>query len=153
MAQHPSERSTVIPILFYEDAGAAMAWLEKAFGFEPRLSVTDDKGTVVHGEMSYGDGRIMIGPAGWTDWAKSPKAQGGVSMGSVHVMVDDVDIHCAKARAAGAAITMEPEDQFYGDRAYRVRDPEGHNWTFSHHVRDVSEEEMEAATGLKVESR
>ena len=48
---------------------------------------------------------------------------------------------------------QEPEDQFYGDRTYRASDPEGHNWTFGQHVREVSGEEMEATTQLKVEYR
>jgi uncharacterized glyoxalase superfamily protein PhnB len=153
MAQHPSELSKVIPCLFYDDATAALAWLEKAFGFETRLCITDDKGGVSHAEMSHGDGRIIVGPTGWTDWAKSPKDFGGANTAAVHIGVDDVDVHCVAARAAGAVITMEPADQFYGDRSYRARDLEGHNWTFSHHVRDVSAEEMEAATQFKVEYR
>jgi uncharacterized glyoxalase superfamily protein PhnB len=45
-------------------------------------------------------------------------------------MVDDVDAHCARARAAGAIVLNEPEDQPYGTRTYRVLDPEGHRWIF-----------------------
>ena len=60
MANHPSEQSNQIPALFYDDAAAALAWLEKAFGFETRLYITDDKGGVAHAEMSYGGGRIMV---------------------------------------------------------------------------------------------
>jgi uncharacterized glyoxalase superfamily protein PhnB len=153
MAQQPSEQSKVIPCLFYDDATTALTWLEKAFGFETRLCITDDKGRVSHAEMSHGGGRIIIGPAGWTDWAKSPKSVGDANTCSIHIGVDDVDTHCAAARAAGAVITVEPADQFYGDRTYRACDPEGHNWTFSHHVRDVSADEMEAVTQFKVEYR
>jgi uncharacterized glyoxalase superfamily protein PhnB len=65
----------------------------------------------------------------------------------------DVDAHCARARAAEATIVAEPEDQFYGDRTYRAVDLEGHVWTFSSHVRDVSRAEAEAAIGQKIEAR
>lgn len=153
MARHPSEQSNIIPALFYKDPAAALAWLEKAFGLETRLLVTDASGGVAHAEMSYGRGRITVGPGAWIDWAKSPGEVGGANTAAIHIMVDDVDAHCATARAAGAVITMEPEDQFYGDRSYRARDPEGHNWTFGQTVREVSEDEMGAATGLKVEYR
>jgi len=153
MSRHPSEQSNVIPALFYEDPAAALAWLEKAFGLETRLCVTDASGAVAHAEMSYGGGRITAGPGAWIDWAKSPNEVGGANTAAIHIMVDDVDAHCATARAAGAVITMEPADQFYGDRSYRARDPEGHNWTFGQTIREVSEEEMEAATGLKVAYR
>jgi len=153
MARHPSEQSNVIPGLFYKDPAAALAWLERAFGLETRLLVTDPSGAVAHAEMSYGAGRIMIGPGAWIDWAKSPNEVGGANTAAVHIMVDDVDAHCATARAAGAVITMEPEDQFYGDRSYRARDPEGHNWTFGQNIREVSEAEMEAVSGHKVVQR
>jgi uncharacterized glyoxalase superfamily protein PhnB len=95
----------------------------------------------------------MVGPAGWSDWAKSPRTLNGTCSANVHVYVDNVNAHCEHARAAGATIVMEPQDQFYGDRAYRARDPEGHVWSFSEHVRDVTPAEMEASTGLKVDYR
>ena len=59
---------------------------------------------------------------------------------------------CAdRAREAGAEILQEPAEQFYGDRTYRARDPEGHVWTFAQNVRPFSVEESEKATGLKIE--
>jgi uncharacterized glyoxalase superfamily protein PhnB len=72
---------------------------------------------------------------------RNPTALGG-STQLVYVYVDDVDAHCETARAAGATILREPADQFYGDRTYGVEDPEGHHWSFSQHVRDVSPEDM-----------
>ena len=70
----------------------------------------------------------------------------------MHVRVPhDIDGHCERARAAGAVIVAEPEEQFYGDRTYRARDPEGHNWTFAQPVRAVSREEAEKASGLTIE--
>lgn len=51
----------------------------------------------------------------------------------------------------GAILVQEPADQFYGDRTYRARDPEGHVWTFGQTVRRVSREEAEKASGLKIE--
>jgi uncharacterized glyoxalase superfamily protein PhnB len=62
----------------------------------------------------------------------------------------DLDEHCERARAAGAVIAAEPEDQFYGDRTYRALDPEQHCWTFSAHVRDVTRAEAEAAIGQPI---
>jgi uncharacterized glyoxalase superfamily protein PhnB len=64
------------------------------------------------------------------------------------VLPDGIDAHCERARAAGAAISQEPEDQFYGARTYRAIDPEGHVWVFRQTLREVPTAEMEAATGL-----
>lgn len=153
MADRLNDRCAVTPSLHYTDAGAALVWLEKAFGFETRFSIADETGTVVHAEMEHAGLRIMIGPMGWSDWAKSPAAIGGANTGGVHIQVDDVNAHCARARAAGAKILMEPEDQFYGDRTYRALDLDGHVWSFGQFLRNVPAEEMEEATNLKVSVR
>lgn len=71
----------------------------------------------------------------------------------VHVQLDDeLDAHCARARAAGATIVREPNDEFYGDRVYSARDLEGHVWTFAQTVRTVSRAEAEAASGLTIDA-
>ena len=144
---------TFIPALSYRDPKAALAWLEKAFGFETSMLIEPPDGDIkkMHAEMSFeGDGRIMVG-AEWADWAKSPASLGGANTANVHVQVEgDIDEHCARARTAGAIIAMEPEDQFYGDRTYRAVDLEGHLWTFGQTVRQVTREEAEQASGLKI---
>jgi uncharacterized glyoxalase superfamily protein PhnB len=77
---------------------------------------------------------------------------GGKNSQSIHVHLEDgIDAHCARARAAGAVVVREPEDQFYGDRVYSAKDPEGHVWSFAQTVRVVSREEAEKASGLKIE--
>jgi uncharacterized glyoxalase superfamily protein PhnB len=49
----------------------------------------------------------------------------------IYVLVDNVDAHCRRARAAGATIESEPEDKAWGDRMYTVRDLEGNQWYFA----------------------
>lgn len=137
----------------YQDPKAALAWLTEAFGFEVSMAIEGPDGDPMscHYEMSLaGRGRLMIGGQ-WADFTRSPAAVGGVNTAQVHVnLQSDIDAHCERARAAGAVIAMEPADQFYGDRVYRALDPEGHAWTFSQHVRDVSRAEAEAAIGLPI---
>ena len=68
----------------------------------------------------------------------------------VYVRIErDIDAHCARAREAGATIVNEPADQFFGERTYLAVDFEGHHWTFSQTIKDVSVEDMEAASGFK----
>ena len=119
---------TVAPYLLYEDPGAAIAWLEQAFGFREKDRVEGPDGKVAHAEMDVGDGSSVFlgGPGG--DY-RNPKAVGRTSL--VYVYVDDVDAHCARARKAGAEIAEEPNDQPYGDRRYGAEDPEGHLWYFA----------------------
>lgn len=113
----------------------------------------DDAPEMCHYEMAIeGRGRIMVGGE-WADWTRSPASVGGVNSQSTHVdLVGDVDEHCERARAAGATIAAEPEDQFYGDHTYRAVDHEGHVWSFAAHVRDVTRAEAEDAIGQRIEA-
>ena len=136
--------------LFYQDPRAAIDWLQKAFGFELTMLLEDADGGVAHSQLSFGDSMVMIGTE-WTEDHKSPKSIGGKNTQTVSIQIDDdIDAHCARARAVGAEIHAEPETQFYGDRTYRCRDPEGHIWNVSQTVQVVSREEAEAASGLKI---
>lgn len=142
MPQNPPEGyQRVMPYLLYKDSGAALDFLTSAFGFDEKYRMTDS-GKVTHAEVVLGDGVVMLGTPGG-DY-KNPKELGGRTQ-SVYVYVDNVDAHFHRAKAAGATIVREPEDQFYGDRTYGAEDPEGHEWYFGTHVRDVSAEEMQAA--------
>jgi uncharacterized glyoxalase superfamily protein PhnB len=146
----PTGRPTLSSGLSYRDPRAAIAWLEKAFGFETTMLVEAPDGSVAHSELRLGDGVIMVGGE-WSDDNKSPASVGGKNTQSIHLQIDtDVNAHCERSRAAGAKVFAEPETQFYGDRTYRCKDPEGHIWTVGQTIEDVSNQAMEAATGLKI---
>ena len=115
------------------------------------MLIEDPEGNLVHSEMRFGDAVVMVGNE-WSADHKSPASLGGKNTQTIHIKIDsDVDAHCERARAAGFEILMEPADQFYGDRTYRCRDPEGHIWTVGQTVREVSREEAAAVSGLKIE--
>ena len=136
--------------LFYQDPKAALAWLEKVFGFELSMLLEDAQGNLVHSQMAFGNGYVMIGQE-WSADHKSPRSVGGKNTQTVSIEIEsDIDAHFERAKAAGAVIDAAPETQFYGDRTYRCRDPEGHIWTVSQTVKTVSREEAEAASGLKI---
>jgi uncharacterized glyoxalase superfamily protein PhnB len=118
---------TITPYLLYEDAGAALDFLSRAFGFAETRRNTSSDGQVSHAEMRYRGGEIHLGQ---TSRPSSPRSYGGTTV-LLYVYVDDVDAHCEQARAAGAEILDEPEDQDYGERRYHCLDPEGHSWYFA----------------------
>ncbi len=64
----------------------------------------------------------------------------------------DLDAHCAQARAAGARITREPEEQFYGDRTYSAVDLEGHSWSFAKPIKQMSLNDMAQAGGVEIKT-
>jgi uncharacterized glyoxalase superfamily protein PhnB len=139
--------------VIYRNPKAALTWLADAFGFETTMAIDGppEAPEMCHYEMSCGGrGRLMVG-AEWNETARSPASVGGVNTQSLHVQLDgELDRHCERARAAGARIIAEPEDQFYGDRTYRALDAEDHVWSFSAKVREVSRAEAEAAIGQPI---
>ncbi len=148
---NPYDRRSFTTGLSYRDPKAALDWLERVFGFRRIMVISDESGGIVHAELSFGDGQVMLGGE-WSDDHKSPASLGGKNSQSVHVhLTEDIDAHCARAAASGAEILMPPTDQFYGDRTYRTRDLEGHVWTFGQTVTTVSREEAERVSGLKID--
>ena len=131
---------TITPMMSYMDVAAAIPWLEQAFGFRERMRLTNDDGTVGHAELVLGDGVIMLGTPGpeyrsprrHAETCADARRWSDVSyvIDGLHVSVD-VDTHCEQARAAGARILSEPEDESFGERIYRVEDLEGHRWMFA----------------------
>lgn len=143
-------RAPLMSAVCYIDPKAALSWLERAFGFELSMLIEDAGGGVAHSEMRFGNAVVMIGNE-WTADHKSPRSIGGKNTQTVHIQITtDVDAHCERARAAGAEFVAEPETQFYGDRTYRCRDPEGHIWTVSQTVEVVTREAAETISGLKI---
>ena len=131
----------ITPYLLYEDAGAAVEWLTRVFGFREELRYEDETG-VTHAELRLGeDGILFLGQPGG-DY-QSPKRLGRTTT-QVHAYVEDVDAHFEAARSAGATILAEPTDQEYGDRRYDAEDLEGIRWSFAQRVRDVSPAEWGA---------
>jgi uncharacterized glyoxalase superfamily protein PhnB len=131
--------------LFYKDPARMIDWLCEAFGFELRLKVEGEAGQIEHSELTFGDGVVMVGgervgaQALFGTHYLSPMSAGGNTQ-NMMLYVDDVDAHCAQARAAGARIVSEPAlhdygDDYWADRSYGALDPEGHQWWVSQRIR------------------
>ena len=143
---------TAQPSVIYADPKGAMTWLNKAFGFETAIYIEGPDGAFLHCQMRLGDALISVGQE-WGEPFQSPLKLGGKNTQLTSLTItEDVDEHCERARAAGAIIVSEPETQFYGERSYRCRDPEGHHWSISQAVEQVSREQAAARMpDLKIE--
>ena len=117
---------SIYPVLRYQDAHAAIDFLERAFGFQRHAVHEGEDGGVVHSELRFGDQIVMVSSAG----GGNPVFDQGVGRTTVYVAVDEVDSLHDSASAAGAEIVMPPTDQDYGSRDFAARDPEGNIWSF-----------------------
>lgn len=126
----PSDSPRLYAALTYDDAAAAIDWLCGAFGFERRLVVPGDGRAIRHSELSLGPELVIFVSSPKPEGARvSPRGLSG-RHAALCVWIPDPDAHCARARAAGARIVREPQDEHYGGRGYAAEDPEGHQWYF-----------------------
>ena len=129
----PTGAAAVIPTLRYRDGRAAIDFLCRAFGFQEHLVVPDASGAVAHAQLVHGNGMVMLGSArnnAFHELVQSPAESGAVGSQSAYVHVTDVDAHYTRAKAAGARIVIDIQDNDYGGRGYSCQDPEGHVWNF-----------------------
>jgi uncharacterized glyoxalase superfamily protein PhnB len=121
-----------MPALRYRNAGAAIDWLCKAFGFEKKMGVPTEDGRIASCRARAWHGMIMLGDAKaeYGSLVRPPGPPQRVNTQGIYVVVADADAHYARAKAAGAEILFELKTQDYGGRDYTCRDLEGHIWTF-----------------------
>ncbi len=138
----PEGYSTISPYLAVDDAAEAIAYYKKAFGAEETVRMDAPDGKIGHAELKIGDSHVMMSDPFPQASTTPPKELGGTSA-SIFMYVEDVDAVVQKAVDAGATVTMEVEDQFWGDRFGSITDPFGHIWSIATHVEDLTPEEIE----------
>ena len=124
---------TVTPYLVATNAQALIDFATRAFDAQLVEDMRGPDGAVMHAELQIGDSRVMLGQAS----QQHPAMPAGI-----YLYVPDTDATYRKALAAGAVSTMEPANQFYGDRNAGVKDQNGNMWWIGTHVEDVSPEEL-----------
>jgi PhnB protein len=137
----PAGCSGVSPYLVVDDADAALAFYEKAFGMTDVKKMAGPDGKTVHGEINWAGSIIMVG----TSMGQPMGRIEGNSPISLYVCVENCDKTYERAIAAGCTEKRKPADQFYGDRTCAVTDPFGFSWGFGQRVKNMSFEEMEKA--------
>jgi PhnB protein len=137
----PEGYHTITPYLAVDDASEAIEYYKRAFGAKERVRMDAPGGKIGHAELEIGDSLIMLSDPFPQSSTRTPSELGGSSV-SIFMYVEDVDATVKRAVDAGATITMEIADQFWGDRFGSVKDPFGHQWSIATHVEDVPPDEM-----------
>lgn len=129
----PDGYHSVTPYLVVPGAGKLIDFLKQAFAAQEIERMARPDGAIGHAEVKIGDSIIMMSDAGG-EWQPM--------RGAMYLYVSDVDATYKNALQAGATSTMEPTDQFYGDRSAGVKDPTGNQWWIATHKEDLSREEL-----------
>ncbi len=139
----PAGLHTVTPRLVVGDGAAAITFYRQAFGAEEHGGrFTGPDGELIHAEITIGDSVVMITEDAVGGPARSPEHLGDQVSCIMALYWENVDAAWERAVAAGAEVIYPLEDQFYGERGGRLRDPFGQQWMMSQHIEDVSAEEM-----------
>jgi PhnB protein len=137
----PDGYNMITPYLAVDDAARAIEYYKQAFGAKERVRMDAPGGKIGHAELEIGDSLLMLSDPFPQASTKPPKELGGTSA-SAFMYVEDVDAVVKQAVDAGATITMEVSDQFWGDRFGTITDPFGHVWSIATHVEDLTPEEI-----------
>ncbi|MEV5961068.1 glyoxalase/bleomycin resistance/extradiol dioxygenase family protein [Kribbella sp. NPDC051952] len=132
------------PYICCRDAARAIEWYIDVFGArltsEPFM---DPDGRVGHAELEIDDAVIMLSDA-YPDLVEAPAAD-RLPTYALNLYLPDVDATTAAAERAGATVERPPADAFHGARSATVLDPFGIRWMLATQVREVSDEEFDAA--------
>ena len=141
----PEGMHSLTPHIVCRDAPAAIDFYIRAFGAREGGRLAGPDGKLMHGLIWIGNSALMLVDEN-PEWGmQSPLSLKGTPV-VLHLYVEDVDAALARAVEAGATLTMPAADMFWGDRYGQVRDPFGHQWSIATHLRDVSPEDIEAAS-------
>ncbi|KAA3615786.1 MAG: glyoxalase [Calditrichaeota bacterium] len=125
--------ATIIPTMRYNDASSAIEWLCKVFGFKKHLVVPGDEGKIIHAQLTFGNGMIMLGSAAEDEYGalvQPPANESSPCTQSSYIIVDDIDALYEKTKSAGGKIEIQLKEEDYGGKVFSCRDPQGQLWNF-----------------------
>lgn len=141
----PDGYHAITPSLIVKDGIKAIDYYKKVFDAKDKgTMMTPDGKSVAHAELEIGDSKIMLSDEFPEMNCLSPASIGGSPI-SLYLYVEDVDKTFNLAVSEGASVLYPVADQFWGDRHGSIKDPFGHIWSISTHVKDLAEEEIKKA--------
>ena len=136
----PGDSPGLVPYINVAGAASAISWYQNTLGAQVRNHLTLPDGQVMHAELVIDNNLVMITDANPEWGTRPPDTQATYSL---CLYVQDCDALFERCIAEGAQALQEPEDQFWGDRSGRLKDPYGVVWVLMTHQEAVSEEELQ----------
>jgi PhnB protein len=137
----PEGHHSLTPTLVCKDAARAIDFYKEAFQAKELGRMSGPGGKIGHAELQIGDSRLMLSDE-FPGMTSAPGPTPNTSC-SIVLYTDNVDTVFERAVKAGAKVEMPLQNQFWGDRYGKLRDPFGHQWGLAQHVEDVAPAEME----------
>ena len=136
----PEGNHSITPSIVCKNAARAIDFYKEVFHAQEIFRMKGPGNSFGHAELQIGDSRLMLGDEfpGMTS-APAPNHTGT----SLYIYTDNVDAMFDRAVKAGAKVEQPLQNQFWGDRQGKIRDPFGHSWSLAQHVEDVAPAELE----------
>lgn len=134
-----------VPYLSVENAEQAVAFYSRVFETEPSAVLRMPDGRVMHCEFRVGEARFFLSDELLEHGGTPSPAKLGATSVAIHLYVEDCDAMLKRMAESGAEVLVEPEDMFWGERFARARDPFGHEWGITTHLRDLTPDEIQEA--------
>ncbi len=129
----PEGFHSITPYMIVKGAAELIEFMNRAFNAEEGGRHLNADGTIAHAWVRIGDSSIELSEAN-ERFPAMPSA--------LHLYVENSDQVYAAALEAGATSTLEPTNQFYGDREAGIIDPSGNHWFIATRIETISTEEM-----------
>ncbi len=144
----PEGYHSITPSIVCKGAAKAIDFYKEVFRAKEISRMTGPGGSIGHAELQIGDSRLMLSDE-FPGMAEAP-GNNPLRSSALHVYTENVDALYERAIKAGCKVESPLQDQFWGDRFARVRDPFGHSWGLAQHIEDVAPQELEkrAATWM-----
>ena len=138
----PEGASALAVYVVQSDADAAIRWYAENLGAKETMRLPAPGGQgVMHAEVDFDGTLVMMSDAN-SECGTAPP--GELSTFTLTLYVPDCDAVFERCVAAGATALDPVKDQFWGDRAGKLRDPFAHVWMIMTHQEDVTPEEMQS---------
>ena len=137
----PQGFHSLTPSIVCKNAARAIEFYKEVFHAKEKERMAGPGGLIMHAELLIGDSVLMLCDE-LPGMASAPAPGDNPPSYSLFVYLDNVDVTFQRAVKAGSKVEMPLENQFWGDRYGKVRDPFGHVWGLAQHVEDVSADEM-----------
>lgn len=136
----PEGFHSITPAIVCKGAARAIEYYKEVFHAKEKVRMPGPGGSIMHAELLIGDSHLMLSDE-FPGMTSAPPADAPNSI-NLFLYTDDVDTVFNRAVKAGAKVEMPLENQFWGDRYGKIRDPFGHRWGLAQHIEDVAPEEM-----------
>jgi uncharacterized glyoxalase superfamily protein PhnB len=138
--------NTIAPSIRVKDMQKSLDFYTKTLGFQTIDKLTRRDGRIAHASVGLDSTLLMLSPV---EYVRTPQTKEELAKNKLGVGVEfyiaitgskKLDQFFTEVKAKGVAVINEPKTEYWGDRIFTVKDPDGYALTFSEHVNDVTPE-------------